>query len=255
MIKRVLFCLLLLTGPVFAEMVSFPINTPREYDFKNRKEIFSVRKKMLKKYPIFFSGEYEANGPVFAKVEDGKAWWGLQGIECKGPGNNSIDGFSEESRFIDNPFLLIGIDQAAAVNKGSNARCSGNYPKPSNLKLDTEKREFYVVYSMVSAKTEYVFAPLNAADFGARYGYADDVNGIEFSNGENISKDVYQFKNFVHVDNSCGYPGGCNNGSPLQSELLFRVPKRKGSIHFKLWKKEPSSKDDPADMTFEIRIR
>ena len=59
MIKKVLFCLFLFVSPVFAEMVSFQINPPREYDFKTRKEVFSVRKKMLKKYPVFFSGDYE----------------------------------------------------------------------------------------------------------------------------------------------------------------------------------------------------
>lgn len=255
MIKRVLFCLLLLTSPVLAEVISFPINPPREYDFKTRKEVFSVRKKMLKKYPVFFSGDYEPTGPVFKQVEDGKPWWGLQGIECKGPGNKSIDGASEESRFIDNPFLLIGIDQSGAVSNGPNARCSGSYPKPSNLKLNTDKKAFSVIYSMVSSNKEYVFAARNAADFGARYAYADDVKGIEFSKEKNISTDVYQFKDFVHVGNSCGYPGGCNNGSPLQEELLFSVPKGKGSIHFKLWKKKPASKEDPADMTFELKIR
>ena len=253
--KKILFCLLLLVSPVLAETISFPINSPREYDFKSKKEIFSVRKKMLKKYPVFFSGKYEPTGPVFAQIEEDKPWWGLQGIECKGPGNNSIDGLSEESRFIDNPFLLLGIDQATVGNGGSNARCSGNYPKPSNLKLDTDKRAFSVIYSLVSSNVEYTFAARNALDFGAKYAYADNVSGIEFSNPENVSNKVHQFKDYIHVGKSCGYVGGCNNGSPRQPELLFRVPKGKGSIHFKLWKKEPTSKDQPADMTFEIRIR
>ena len=48
--KKILFCLLLLVSPVLAETISFPINSPREYDFKSKKEIFSVRKKMLKEY-------------------------------------------------------------------------------------------------------------------------------------------------------------------------------------------------------------
>ncbi|MBP5535113.1 MAG: hypothetical protein J6Y03_06405 [Alphaproteobacteria bacterium] len=255
--KKILFCLLLLMmmGPVFAETVSFPINPPREYDFKNKKEIFSVRKKMLKKYPIFFSGKYEPTGPVFARIEDGKPWWGLQGIECKGPGNNSIDGASEESRFIDNPFLLIGIDQATVGNSGANARCAGNYPKPSNLKLDTEKKAFSVIYSLVSSNALYTFAARNALDFGAKYAYADEVTGIEFTQPDNVSTMIYEFRDFIHVGNSCGYVGGCNNGSPAQQELDFRVPKGKGSIHFKLWKKKPDTKEQPADMTFEIRIR
>lgn len=251
---KFLFCLLLLSGPVFAEVISLPINPPREYDFKTKKEIFSVRKKMLKKYPVFFSGKYEPNSSVFSQIEDGKPWWGLQGIECKGNGEHSIDGPSEESRFIDNPFILIGIDQEGAYNDGPDARCSGVYPKPSNLRLNEEKKAFSIKYTLPAKWDKFLLAARNALDFGLAYGYADKVKGVEFDGGSNISTDVYQFKDFIHVGSSCGYEGGCNNGSPHQSEIDFTVKKPTGRIHLKLWKKKPESKDAPADVTFDIKF-
>ncbi|MBO5997896.1 MAG: hypothetical protein J6P93_05165 [Alphaproteobacteria bacterium] len=252
---KFLLCLFLIASPAMAEIITFPINPPREYDFKKKKEIFSVRKKMLKEYPVFYSGKYEPTSSVFAQIEDGKPWWGLQGIECKGPGEKSIDGPSEESRFIDNPFLLVGIDQAGAYNDGPNAHCSGRYPKPSNLKLNKEKRAFSVEYTLPSKWSEFDLAGRNAVDFGVPYVYADKVSGVEFTSSSNVSTDVYQFKDFIHVGGSCGYPGGCNNGSPHQPEIVFRPKRKTGRIHLKLWRQRPNSKDDPADMTFDIKIK
>jgi hypothetical protein len=252
-VLKFLLCLLFITNTAFAKVISFPLNSPREYDFKDKDHIFSVRKKMLKKYPVFFSGNYEPNSSVFSQIVEGKPWWGLQGIECKGPGKKAIDGASEESRFIDNPFLLIGVDQAYAAAPNEKAHCSDDYPRPSNLKLNTDKKHFSVNYKV--KKIAYRFVGRNALDFGVKYVYADKVKGIKFNNNQNVSTDVYVFKDFIHLGNSCGYPGGCNNGSPAQPELDFSIPNGSGSIHFKLWKTKPKSKDDKADMTYEISFR
>lgn len=249
-----LFFLLFTRGQdVNAKVVSIAINPPRELDFKTRKEVFSVRKKMLKKYAFFTKDGYSTQGAVYAQVEDNKPWWGLQGIECKGNGEHSIDGASEESRFIDNPFLLVGIDQEA-YSLGKNAKCSGRYPKPSNLKFDTNKKLISVSYGLMPDDRPYRFTGQNARDLGFKFGYAEKSNGIEFLNNNNISSDVYEFLDFLHVGGSCGYPGGCNNGSPSQPQLSFTVPKKKGNIRFKLWKKRPASKDEKADLTYEIKI-
>ena len=249
-----LFFILLALGNVAkSEEISISINPPRELDFKTRKEVFSVRKKMLKKYPIFTKDGYNAKGPVYAQVEDNKPWWGLQGIECKGNGQHSIDGLSEESRFIDNPFLLVGIDQEA-YSFGADAKCSGRYPKPSNLKFDTKKKFISVSYGLMPDDRPYRFTGQNARDLGYSFGYAEKLSGIEFVQKDNISTDIYEFKDFLHVGGSCGYPGGCNNGSPAQPQLQFRVPKKKGSIRFKLWKKRPATKDEKADLIYEIKI-
>lgn len=86
------------------------------------------------------------------------------------------------------------------------------------------------------------------------YVYATDVKNLHFVNGNNVSKSVYRFKDFIHVGGSCGYTGGCNNDSPEQAETRFKIDQYPASIKFKLWKKQPPSAEEPADLFYEIKI-
>ena len=52
----------------------------------------------------------------------------------------------------------------------------------------------------------------------------------------------------------CGYPGGCNNGSPHQPETEFIIDAYPASATFKLWRQQPDSPDDPADLIYDITI-
>ncbi|MBE6449334.1 MAG: hypothetical protein E7013_01350 [Alphaproteobacteria bacterium] len=252
MAKLLLFLLFLSTS-ASAKVLSLPLNPPREYDFQDREYVLSVRKKMLKQYPAFYAGKYKNNRPVFEQIIDGKPWWGLDGMDCWGSGERSIEGASEESRFIDNPFLLVGVEQAFATIRDGIKTCPGDYPRPDDLKYDTTRRHFSVVYDVTDML--YGFTGKNARDFGVSYVYADKVRGIKFKNKKNVSSGVYQFKDFIHLGGSCGYPGGCNNGSPEQPELVFKVFEKNSYIHFKLWKNKPKSKNDKADITYEIYFK
>ena len=227
---------------------------------------------MIADYPIFFSGSYRADAsPVFNQIEGGKPWWGLRGLICYGPGQLAIDGESDESRFIDNPFLLISMEEGHALilmkGKGD---CPLSYPEPNSLSFDNDKMTFYVEYNasahdqtlaMLAQSVNhrephmrYTFHGRNAIDFGVPYVYATEVNNLHFTNAQNIGNTVYRFRDFIHVGGSCGYPGGCNNGSPRQPETEFQINAYPASATFKLWRHQPSSPEDPADLTYEITI-
>ena len=269
--KLLLLCLL--SGSLFAQTVTVKINPPQEYDFKTRDQIFAKRIATIKKYPKLFSRPYSPSNEVFGQVVDNKPWWGFQGILCKGPGKNSIAGLSEESRFINNPFVLVGIDDLTAhtVAEG-NATCPDLYPAPTGLKVDLKKRKMTATFR-ASPYVNYVNKPVkigkttwhgsfkgfnftgrNARDLGYNYAFVSASKNVKFLNSNNVSTGVYQFKDFVHVGNSCGYPGGCNNGSPDQPELHFSTDRFPASATFKLWKEKPASPNDTPDITFEVVI-
>ena len=86
-----------------ASAEDLPINPPRELDFSDREEIFSVRREMMRRYPLS-NGDYTPQGPVYAQVVGGKEWPGISGINCRGKGERITFGLSRESIFIDNPF-------------------------------------------------------------------------------------------------------------------------------------------------------
>ena len=265
-------CILLSAAPALAKVYNFPINPPRNLNFKTYKEIFRIRKKMIAENPIFFQGKYDPlASSVFKQIEEGKPWWGLRGLMCYGPGKLAIEGESDESRFIDNPFLLISMEEGFALtlmkDKGN---CPLSYPKPIKISFDSDKRIFHVTYSVSghertiaktasnnrtnSPKMTYSFNGRNAIDFAVPYVYATKPKNLHFVDTNNISKSVYQFKDFIHVGGSCGYSGGCNNGSPRQKETEFQIDKYPASITFKLWKRKPTSPDEKADLSYEIKI-
>ena len=255
-----------------AETYSFPINPPRELNFLDKDEIFRVRNQMIADYPIFFSGDYQADtSPVFNQIVGGKPWWGLRGLICYGPGQLAIEGESDESRFIDNPFLLISMEEAhALVYMKEKGDCPLSYPEPNFLSFDRDRMTFFVEYNAsaheqmlsIIAKSnnyeepqmKYGFHGRNAIDFGVPYVYATDIRNLHFTNDRNIGNTIYRFRDFIHVGGSCGYPGGCNNGSPHQPETEFIIDAYPASATFKLWRQQPNSPDDPADLIYDITI-
>ena len=70
----------------------------------------------------------------------------------------------------------------------------------------------------------------------------------------NISKEIYRFKDFVHVGASCGVQGGCNNISPHQTELDYRLLHLPAEMTIKLWKEKPMNPYMKADIYYRIRF-
>ena len=95
---------------------------------------------------------------------------------------------------------------------------------------------------------------LNARDFGYEYGYLIEAKNIEFKSPENIGTMVHKFRNYIHVGGSCGIAGGCNNGSPFQNELVFKIDAYPAEMTLHLFKERPKEKHSNPDVIYQISI-
>ncbi|MBQ8251036.1 MAG: hypothetical protein IJY92_03895 [Alphaproteobacteria bacterium] len=269
--------LLLFTGimiffisPANAKTHRFEINPPRELDFLPLHQIFHVRKNMVNRYHILDIKNYNpTQSPAFKQVLPNKPWWGVKGMFCYASGKLSIEGVSEESRFIDNPFALINVHEANALFfKKKKGNCPSSYIYLEKLTFNDENNTFYATYNasthynrikkMASALTEmqaFTFGGINAVDFEIPYAKMILKENITFKNGKNISNTLYKFKDFIHLGHSCGYKGGCNNGSPYQPELVFKIEKFPAKATFHLYKTPPTHKDETPFITYHLTIK
>lgn len=242
------------------------INPPTELDFLSKEKIFSLRKKYVVMQPKFIDKNYAPAEIVYGQIESNKPWWGQIGINCRMGPTTSLEGLSEESRFLNNPLLLLGVDTNYAFDIPT-WNCSGFYPEPISIKLNPASRTIDVIYYLSHffkqiedsdwTEKNYIFSIKgeNARDFGYGYVYAFSTKNVEFASSSNVSTQVCPLLNFIHLGQSCKYPGGCNNGSPMQSELGFDVLSLPANIQMKLWVNSPSDKNNPADLLFNIYFK
>jgi predicted esterase len=244
-----------------------PLRGVAELDFMKRDDVMALRAAAVTERSHLVDGEYSPSQQVFGQIEDGKPWWGIRGQFCNGNGEKSIDGPSEESRFLLNPFLLLGMDEGSAfVVQGP---CDPVYPVPRSLVWDAAGANATVTYDysgfVAGKKATNAFdvsglklmpEGINARDFGYTWEYADPASSSNVGNapGGLILSQPVEIKNYIHAGGSCGYPGGCNNASPTQPEIFFRVLRTPASLHVKLWKSKPASAGERADFTYVIRF-
>jgi len=94
-----------------AGAVTIGLYDPIELDGMTRAEVEQLRTYYVDKHPELVR-EYTPSSAVFGQIVDGLPWWGVEGQFCDGPGERGIDGDSEEARWVINPFLLLGVDEA-----------------------------------------------------------------------------------------------------------------------------------------------
>lgn len=262
---------------------TFIIHEPEEFDYKSRNDIFATRMRIMKSYQAkdkenykndtrIFRDNYKPSNIVFGGVEGGRPWWGLKGLVCKGAGMQARAGLSEESRFINNPMLLISIDTTLAWTI-KQWDCPEIYPKPTSLHLIPDKKKFIAIFQISDFHEQlfsqirwgnlnkedfqhfYMLNALNARDFGYEYGYLIDSKNIEFKSPENIGTMIHKFKNYIHVAGSCRVDSrGCNNGSPFQDELVFKIVDYPAEMTLHLFKERPKEKHSNPDVVYQIKI-
>jgi len=243
------------------------INEPVELDFLSKDEILLIRKMYVNQYPDLIEGEYSPNEKVYGNIVGGKPWWGLDGQFYYGAGERSIEGLSEESRCLVNPFLLLGVDE------GKGFRIWGNrflvaYPKPKSLLWYLSGKKTIVTYDLTTFYEEkkqlnfdvdsisLTLMNTNARDFGFSFLYAPPSlsKGVYPTNACLLFNKICTLKGYIHLGNSCGYKGGCNNESPNQPELYFYVRELPATLFCKLWKELPKNPDKEADFTYIINF-
>ena len=260
----------LATGNSAPSIIDITINQPIELDNKTKAEVYAIRESYVSRYRELLTGDYRPSEAVFGQIADRKPWWGIEGQFCRGNGQHSIDGVSEEARFILNPFILLMLEETQSWGAGGD--CSPVYPEPISLEWFGRDRKAKVTYALsefydqrrqnkfplyaVEGSTLYL-KNLNARDFGYEFVYLDSADSINIRriNNAKMFVDSVKLQSFIHCGGSCGYPGGCNNGSPLESDLHFNVDQLPATLHCKLWKNKPSSPQAEADFTFVIDLQ
>ena len=245
-------------GEMPAQMVDVPLHQMMDLNYKTKQEIYALRSGFVTQHPNFLPNPYTPSEDVFGQIQDGKPWWGILGLSYYGPGQQSITGPSEESRFIANPLLLVGLDvtHAYILHTGTPTPI---YPQPQSLQWENYLRQGQVVYNLTPFLDEQkrlqdpdpnklVLAAYNARDLGWNYLYI----APELSTNLTASHQLSQIKQYIHTGSSCGYPGGCNNMSPNQPELEIEVNQLPARAYIKLWKTAPADTTAPADMIFVI---
>lgn len=247
---------------------SVQVNSPTDFDYMSKDEIYNIRKYYVKN-SIFEFNKYEPSEDVFGQIIDNKPW--VQTNICK---NTKIEGYkkaSEEARFINNPSIPVAIEYPFVFNGYPDEDwCIDpiNNMIPESINFDGLNKIVTVTYNRLpfvinDTFSFYTFNGLNARDLGYKYAYIDNSKStykINFSNSDNISTQVTEFQNFIHLGSSCGVEGGCNNGSPRQPLLEFKqydtdFENLDGEIYIKLWKKYPTSPEQEPDLVEKIILK
>jgi hypothetical protein len=247
------------------ESIDVTIHPPIELDTLTKEEVLELRIGEVYRYPELLFSAYEPNSRVFGEIVDGLPWWGIAGKFYYGQGEQSIEGQSDEARFIMNPYLLIAADPCGGFDRTMVSEQLIQRPgfpfycPVEDLMWEPENNYVEVTYnaSCVSQRNYSCFNLIayNARDFNLNYiyiSYEDSVN-ISKANRPNQAIAIPQY---LHQGDSCGYIGGCNNISPATPELeglsIVGMPAR---VEIWLWKEEPESLEISPDMIYVIRVR
>ena len=263
----------------FSGEISVPTRWADDYNYRTRSELLELRKRYVMEVPTLLAGSYVPLPPIFQAIEDHKPWWGLAGRSVWGRGTRSIEGLSEESRFMSNPYVLAGADPASANiwNKDkitATDLTNENFPYAwhiKSLKWRPQESMAEVVY-LVSEFNDHMndfrdklleqtivpafnIAAYNARDFGYNYIWLDEKGSQNIVNVNHPAPEAAQIVQMIHCGGTCGYAGGCNNMSPHMKAIdcvkYTNLPARAKVL---LWKQRPASVTQPPDLTFYISL-
>lgn len=242
-------------------VIIIPNNPTSEYNYLKKTEIFKLRR-MYVQNSIFNLEKYIPTDEVFGHIEDNKPWYGLKYYNCAANAAGTEDvtlGDSEESRFINNPVNLVGINCGgySIADYKNDPVCTDkiflNIPHITRYIPETNTIE--ASYTIKNGHS-CTLTGLNARDLGFDYVYAKNYKNLRFKNEENISNKIYKFRDYLHTGGSCGLAGGCTNGSPRQTALEFIYEEKapKAVIDMQLWHKKPEFPFIKEDINYKIII-
>ena len=216
-------------------------------------------------YPDLIIGDYRPAHAVFGQMEDHLPWWGTLGNFYYGPGEQSLAGPAEESRFILNPYLLVAAEVHSYWDPNVISESAARQPDfplycaPSQLRWQPRAAQAEVSYSTQCVQQApsrfFDLIVYNARDLNLSYiyvSYADSLNIAKFD----PPTSPYAIPQFIHRGGSCGYPGGCNNMSPPTPDIdALEVTGFPAQVVTWLWTRKPASLDTAPDMVFVIHFR
>jgi len=268
------------------EALDLTLQPPMELDNLPSAEILRLRQEATARYPALLAGSYTPSREIF-RIASGLPWWGIAGQFYYGKGEHSVEGPAEESRFLLNPYLLVGAElsglsiwsggeRALAWDKARIAAqdlADPDFPHYCPVvglhwwPLDARAEATYDVSACLAAMNGWTLYPLgvadasfdlvayNARDLGLAYLYWSPEDSQNLSASDAMQGPI-AISQFIHRGSSCGFSGGCNNMSPRVPELcgiqIERLPAR---AVIRLWRDRPASAEQSADMTFVLVFR
>jgi len=260
--------------------IEVPLNDLGDLNFRTKAEIFSWRTQILYRSPGLISSPYAPLPEIFDRIEDGRPWWGVKGAFVWGAGQRSIEGLAEESRFVLNPFLLVGANPNPALmwdqKTITDADLADNtFPyvwMPKSLTWNPAQSLVQVVYDITAfnqelekRKAKLTVSPdtvnrfgliaYNARDFGYKFIHLD-VDKSKNITADAPFKEPVQIAQMIHCGGTCQYPGGCNNMSPAMPQIdYFRFSALPAHAHISLWREQPKSAQDKPDLTYYLDLQ
>ena len=252
------------------------INSATQFNWKTKDVVLNMRRLAVNCYPDLLKEKYIPSQIVFGAIRDNRPWWGTAGEAVFGSGDSSILGPAEESRFILNPFMLVGINSATLGiwNRDKITPediANADFPfywSPEQLKFDAKNASAHLTYNVsdflkrinASGKLahavttpKFSLVAYNARDFGYQYILVDLKKSSNVAN-ECQSAEPARLHQFIHCGGTCGYPGGCNNMSPFTPEIdRLNFTTLPAHLVVNLWKNRPFSQQ-PADFSMTIDL-
>lgn len=247
------------------EIVNVEIHPMDELDFWSKDRVDRYRRSRIVEYPtlarIFFPRpqEYQPDAGVFGMIESGKPWWGIVGTNYFGAGLKSLEGPSEESRFVGNPYLLVGVIEGFVSFPQPEAKSlTPYYPQATSIVWSIPDRTVEVHYDITSymgmARTfglgltpqyssQVDIVAYNARDLGFAYIELPET-GLDNVVLKKASS-AFKIPQFIHTGPSCGYPGGGNNMSPLVPEFQIKLTDLPARLQASLWLNAPKPGQTP----------
>lgn len=261
--------------------IDIPINKLESFNYLTKAEILALRTAQVKKVADtanVLAKQYEPSMPIFSMIVDKKPWWGMHGSFVYGSGQRSIEGPAEESRFVMNPFLLVGLsswsaeiwDQERVSAEDLNAPDFPFCWNPTSLKFAPKKNLMMETYDVSSFNkaierrdskikdkapiVDFGLIAYNARDFGFNHIYVP-IDQCENIVNVNETNEACEIKQFIHCGGTCGYPEDCNNMSPAQKPIdHFKYTKLPAHLKVLLWKGKPATLQTAPDMTVSITL-
>ena len=252
------------------KMEELAINPLSSYTGKTKDEILKDRKQIVKQ-SLFNSDNYLPRDAVFGQIEDKKAWWGIDYIICSDKSinaNQNSKGNSEESRYINNPNMLVGVQMSKSFIKTDELKdfCNDkslifipnkiSYDKKTNLIIINYKVTKNAIRKINNKYIEYLIEGINARDFGYNWVYANNYKNVFFMpqnlDSTTLNQKPQVFKDFIHLGTACKVDGGCNNASPYQQEMAFYLKELPADMTLSLWKNKPFTKHQPANIYLKM---
>lgn len=269
------------------DSIEITLKPPVDLDFMTRTEVYELRREAVNCYPALLDGRYKPSDAVFKQIKDGHPWWGIPGEFYYGPGEQSILGASEESRFILNPYLLAAAEfyesdiaygtglwnwDKSRISEQDLDRADFPYYCPPELlswrPRDSYARATYNVTQCLADITRWNLSPVtldslvftitayNARDLNLNYIHFSEEGSQNITFANPFDSSIPE-PEFIHRGDSCQYPGGCNNASPYVPQLndlsLQALPAR---LTIYLWKDEPGLESQfSPDLTFTLHFK